>query len=61
MNTTHLNNERGQGKHSATCSSGRLGVVPFLCIHNANNGQKQDIGNLMRAVDQKQDYHFEWP
>ena len=53
-------NKRGQGKHSATRSSGRLGVVPFLCIRNANNGQKQDFGNLMRAVDQKQD-HLEWP
>ena len=54
-------NERGQGKHSATRSSGRLDVVPLLCMRNANNGQKQDFGNLMRVVDQKQDYHLEWP
>ena len=61
MDITYLNNEQGQGKHSATRSSGRLGVVPFLRMCNANNGQKQDLGDLMRAVDQKQDYHLEWP
>ena len=61
MDTTHLNNERGQGKHSATRSGGRLGVAPLRRMRNANNGQKQGFGNLTRAVDQKQDYHLEWP
>ena len=61
MDKIHLNNERGQDIHSATWSSGRLGMIPLLRTCNAKNDQKQDFDNLMQAVDQKQDYHLEWP
>lgn len=53
--------QQGNGKDSTALQRGRLGVVLLLRMHTTNNGLKHGFGNSMQAVDQKRDYHLEWP